>query len=74
MNISLLAMHPEIGWKRSEIRAGLYSLRYQSHVVFYRLLQTRIRIVRIFHQSRDLIGVLHDLNENSGDVGLLNDT
>lgn len=49
-----LALQPKIGRKRSDIRAGLYSLHYQSHVIFYRILRNRIRIVRILHQSRDL--------------------
>lgn len=46
--------NPEIGRRRVEIRLYLGSIVKESHVVFYRLLDNRIRIVRIFHGSMDL--------------------
>ena len=46
--------NPELGSKRPEIRKGLRSLVRESHIVFYRVLKDRIRIVRILHASRDL--------------------
>jgi len=49
-----LLNHPESGRKRPEIREGLYSLASGSHVVFYRILADRLRIVRVLHGSRDL--------------------
>jgi len=49
-----LVNNPELGKEREEIREGLRSLLKEKHVVFYRILDNRIRIVRILHGSRDL--------------------
>src|SRR6478609_6237649 len=49
-----LCVHPESGRKRNEIRDGLRSITNQSHIVFYRILNERIRIVRVLHSRRDL--------------------
>jgi toxin ParE1/3/4 len=49
-----LCNNPSIGRERTEIRAELYSFVSQSHVVFYRVLANRLRIVRVLHGSRDL--------------------
>ena len=49
-----LVNSPELGKEREEIRKGLRSLLKEKHVVFYRILGNRIRIVRILHGSRDL--------------------
>jgi toxin ParE1/3/4 len=53
-----LSNNPELGRKRDEIRSGLRSYFKESHIVFYRVLRGRIRIVRILHGSRDLIKFL----------------
>ncbi len=49
-----LSQNPEIGKKRNEIKQGLYSFPFISHVIFYRILRNHVRIVRILHGSRDL--------------------
>jgi len=49
-----LVNSPELGKEREEIREGLRSLLKEKHIVFYRILPNRIRIVRILHGSRDL--------------------
>ncbi len=49
-----LLHNPELGKEREEIREGLRSLMKEKHVIFYRILGNRIRIVRILHASRDL--------------------
>ena len=46
--------NPKSGRERFEIRMGLRSIVQNSHVIFYRILKDRIRIVRILHGSRDL--------------------
>ena len=51
---SQLANNVHLGKNRDEIKAGLKSFSKSSHVVFYRLLRDRIRIVRILHGSRDM--------------------
>ncbi|NRP27348.1 Toxin ParE1 [Marinobacterium sp. xm-d-420] len=53
-----LVDYPELGRARSEIRVGLRSLAYQNHVIFYRILDTHIRVVRVLHGSRDLPSTL----------------
>ena len=50
----LLLRNTEIGKQRDEIKQGLYSFPYVSHIIFYRLFKNHIRIVRILHGSRDL--------------------
>lgn len=49
-----LVSNPRIGKNRNEIRPGLKSFSKSSHIVFYRILNDRIRIVRILHGSRDM--------------------
>ena len=46
--------NPEIGKKRDEIKPGLRSFPKAEHIVFYRILKDRLRIVRVLHVSRDL--------------------
>lgn len=53
-HFKLLLKNPEIGKQRDEIKTGLYSLPYASHIIFYRILKNHIRIVRVLHGSRDL--------------------
>lgn len=50
----LLLKNPEIGKQRDEIKEGLYSFPFVSHIVFYRIFKNHIRIVRVLHGSRDL--------------------
>lgn len=49
-----LCKNPEMGRIRNEIKKGLLSFPYQSHIIFYRILDTHIRIIRVLHGSRDL--------------------
>jgi len=49
-----LVDNPELGRERPEIRAELRSIAQESHVVFYRILKDRIRIVRVLHGSCDI--------------------
>ena len=51
---ALMVDNPALGKKREEIRSGLRSFPMAEHVVFYRILKDRIRIVRVLHGSRDL--------------------
>jgi toxin ParE1/3/4 len=53
-NFKTLSENPNIGKKRDEIKQGLYSLPFCSHIIFYRILPTHIRIVRVLHGSKDL--------------------
>jgi toxin ParE1/3/4 len=48
-----LTAYPEVGRRRDELKKGLRSIRIGSHVVFYRILKNKIRIVRVLHARRD---------------------
>jgi len=45
---------PELGRKRNEIRSELRSLVYEKHIIFYRVMNDNIRIIRLLHGSRDI--------------------
>ena len=49
-----LCISPELGKRRDEIREGLYSFPKDSHIIFYRIADDHLRIVRILHGSKDL--------------------
>lgn len=49
-----LFLNPRLGKKRDEIKKGLYSFPKDNHVIFYRILDHHIRIVRVLHGSRDI--------------------
>lgn len=53
-----LSANYHIGRTREDIKKGLYSLPYISHVIFYRILKDKIRIVRVLYGGRDLIRFL----------------
>ncbi|PCE66487.1 type II toxin-antitoxin system RelE/ParE family toxin [Sediminicola luteus] len=49
-----LSEQPTLGQKRDEVKEGLYSYSFKSHIVFFRMLPQFIRIVRVLHYRRDL--------------------
>ncbi len=49
-----LSNNPYLGRERSEIRSSLRSINSNSHIIFYRILEKHIRIVRVLHSSCDL--------------------
>lgn len=49
-----LVINPKIGRTRKEIKKGLFSITEQEHVIFYRIQEDYIRIVRVLHSSKDL--------------------
>ena len=49
-----LIINPQIEKKRDEIKLGLYSFPKDNHIIFYRILDNHIRIVRVLHGSRDI--------------------
>jgi toxin ParE1/3/4 len=49
-----LCAHPHTGRQRDEIREGIRSTNYVSHIVFYKVVEKRIRVVRVLHASRDV--------------------
>lgn len=49
-----LCDNPMLGRERKEIRDELRGIPCGRHVIFYRILTSQIRVVRILHASRDL--------------------
>ncbi len=49
-----LLLNPQLGKKRNEIKKDLYSLPKDNHIIFYRILDSHIRIIRVLHGSRDI--------------------
>ena len=51
---TLISQNQKLCIDRNEIKKGLKSFLYKSHVIFYRTIKNEIRIVRVLHGSRDL--------------------
>jgi toxin ParE1/3/4 len=51
--LDLLQDNPRMGRERSEFNSELRTLRYRSHLIFYKLNQRGIRIHRILHGSQN---------------------
>jgi len=49
-----LRVHPELGRKRNELIAGLYSIPVSPHIVFYQQSPKAITIVRVLHEEVDV--------------------
>ncbi|WP_299715981.1 type II toxin-antitoxin system RelE/ParE family toxin [uncultured Tenacibaculum sp.] len=49
-----LCKHPHLGKDRSEIKFGVYSFVHREHLILYKITETKIDILRVLHQSRDL--------------------
>jgi toxin ParE1/3/4 len=49
-----LISNPLIGRKRIELKLSLYSIAEQEHIIFYRIMENHIRIVRVLHGSKDI--------------------
>ncbi len=50
-----LAAQPLLGRLRPDVRDGLRSISYVSHVVFYTHQAPFVKIVRVLHASRDVL-------------------
>ncbi len=51
--IDNLKTHPEIGKEAGDIRAGYRKLQIKHHVVFYKMRDQYIQIIRVLHEDRD---------------------
>jgi toxin ParE1/3/4 len=60
----LLAQFPSSGRVRDELLAGLRSYPAGDFVIFYRILETTVEVVRVLHGRRD-IDVIFDESESS---------
>lgn len=48
-----LGIHPALGAARDDVRPGLRSLPIGSHVIWYRVAENRIEVVRLLHTAMD---------------------
>ncbi|WP_413229011.1 type II toxin-antitoxin system RelE/ParE family toxin [Arsukibacterium sp.] len=51
--MSQLLSHPLFGTDYAHVLTGYRSLQVEYHAVFYRVLQSKLRIVRVLHQEMD---------------------
>lgn len=51
----LLAENPGVGRQRNEVKQGVISYPIGRHIVFYQINHTNLEILRITHQSNDII-------------------
>ena len=52
--LETLTISPEMGKKRDDLIIGLRSFTIQQHVIFYRLSQEELEVVRILHGRMDI--------------------
>jgi toxin ParE1/3/4 len=48
-NFWLLTQHPLMGMERPELLSGIRSLPVESHILFYRVMDDRVEIIRVLH-------------------------
>ena len=53
-----LALNPHMGRRRDELRPGLRSFSHGRYVIFYRIGDPEVQIVRVLEGERDLPAVL----------------
>lgn len=58
--IEFLATHPKSGKDQNHIRAGYRSAKVKSHIIFYRVLETELEVIRILHDRMDIPNRLND--------------
>jgi toxin ParE1/3/4 len=53
-HIELIASRPHMGRVRDEVGTGVRGTLHGPYVVFYRLVRSRVEVLRIIHMSRDI--------------------
>jgi toxin ParE1/3/4 len=51
--LDLLQDNPRMGLERTEFKKVMRTLRYRSHIIFYRLSQRGLKVLRILHISQN---------------------
>jgi len=52
--IERLSAHPEPGYLREDIRTGYRSMNVSQHIVFYKITNEEVQIIRVLHKSFDV--------------------
>lgn len=60
----LVAESPVIYRERPELGQGVRSSAYGRYLVLFRVLDTEVRVERILHGSRDIIGMFSESDDN----------
>lgn len=55
-----IAENPRLGRARDELRPGLRSLCVGNYLIFYRLMNSAVQVVRVLHGARDLESLFND--------------
>ncbi len=53
-SFELLVHHPHLGRSIGHIRKGYFRFEHESHIIFYKIKQDEIMIMRVLHQKMDL--------------------
>lgn len=51
---ALLSRHPMAGAAVDEIRSGLRRISHRQHRIFYRLVDGKVRVMRVLHHAMDV--------------------
>lgn len=60
LTLQRIAQFPQLGRKRDELYPGSRSLPYKQYLVFYRLLQDDIEVLRVVSGYQDLTALFED--------------
>jgi len=52
--IEYLTIHPKSGKDQHQIRKGYWSSKVKSHVIFYRIYEKELEVIRILHERMDI--------------------
>ena len=52
--IQTLTEHPQIGHNRDDLKKGYRALTVNQHIVFYKVLEDEIQIIRVLHKCVDV--------------------
>ena len=52
--IEYLSRYPKSGKRKDHLRTGYWSSKVKSHIIFYRLTESEIEVMRVLHESMDL--------------------
>jgi toxin ParE1/3/4 len=58
--IKYICQHPQSGRDMSHVRAGYRTSKVKSHLIFYRVQDDYIEVIRILHEKMDLENRLND--------------
>lgn len=59
----MLATHPEAGRRRLELKVAVRSFPLGQYVIYYRVAESRVQILRVAHGARDAAALLAFIEE-----------